>query len=107
MYYFDIDYFDIESAEPQVNGHVASRVGELHYDLPQFLEHGAVFSLGGTRFKTLCDIHVLLAAILAGMTRSSQAVTKNICAVQLGCLKANDPPLLHLVLHLLQEIPII
>ena len=43
---------------------------------------------------------------LLGMTRSSQAVTKNICAVQLGCLKANDPPLLHLVLHLLQEIPI-
>ena len=44
---------------------------------------------------------------LLGMTRSSQAVTKTICAVQLGCLKANDPPLLYLVLHLLQEIPII
>ena len=70
------------------------------------VEGGAVFSLGGTRFKTLCHLHVLLATIL-GMTRSSQAAVKNICAVQLGCLKANDPQVLHLVFNLHQEIPII
>ena len=43
---------------------------------------------------------------LLKMTRSSQAVTKKICAVQLGCVKANDPPVLHFVLHVHQEIPI-
>ena len=91
---------DNENAKPQVDGHVASLGVVLHYDLPQFPNYHEFFSLGRTRFQTPSDKHVLLAAILAPDGEEFSSSNQSNCGVQPGLLKANDPPVLHLVLQL-------
>ena len=92
--------FDNENVEPHVDDHEASQGGELHYDLPQFLGHCAVSFPGETHSQTPSYIHVLLAAILAQDDEESSSTNHKNCAAQLGSIKANDPPVLHLVMQL-------